>query len=211
MPKFSARAVIFDLDGTLTPVTSPWRMVHEALGTWTRAKAYHDSFFAGGIDYDTWCRLDVSLWDGCGLEEVHSLIDRIKPVPEAIEILRAVASHRNGDGARVEMMILSSGFERTAEKVLAAAELGRERVTVRANGLSENGGNLVGVSNVALGDPRRNKRAHLQRFLDHHSIQAEEAVALDDLDLDRETFAELGAFIHVSEPGDLRKVYEYLG
>ncbi len=210
MKTFPARAVVFDLDGTLTSVTSPWRMVHEAFGVWEEAVVYHDRFFAGEIDYPTWCRLDSALWRDRNYADVLEILDRIEPTPEAVEILRAVAAHRHPDGSDVAMMILSSGFERIARKVLRKADLPRERVTVVANEIEQTEEGIEGRATVVLDDPEHGKTAHVRRFLKTAGVRPEAAVAVDDRLDDRDLFNDLGAFVHIEKPADLRRVYEFL-
>ena len=44
--------IIFDLDGTLTLVPSPWRHVHERLGLWDEvASGFLDQWLAGDISH----------------------------------------------------------------------------------------------------------------------------------------------------------------
>lgn len=185
-------------------------MVHEAFHTWDEAVVYHDRFFNGEIDYDTWCRLDVSLWQEHGIQEVGKLLDAIEPTPEALDVLSAVATHRLQNGSQVEMMILSSGFEEVARRVVAMAGLPKERIRIVANRLDMVDGRLVGKPVVALNDALRSKAAHLNRFLATRKIRPELALAIDDREEDRESFVHLGAFLHVEKPADLLRVLDYL-
>ncbi len=210
MQPFSARAVIFDLDGTLTPVTSPWRLVHEAFGVWDQARAYHDSFFAGEIDYPTWADLDAALWTGHSLKEITDVLDRIEPTPPAIDILQETAEHSLSDGTPLPILILSSGFDGVARRVLNRAGLLNGRIQVIANGIEEREGHPVGVTRVSLNDPERGKRAHLMRFLGDHKVFPSEAIAVDDRAEDRDLFHDFGAFLHVTTPDDLYRLRDYL-
>ena len=55
-------SVIFDLDGTLTNIPSPWRYVHERLGLWQdTACGYLDEWLSGKISYEEFCRRDTNL------------------------------------------------------------------------------------------------------------------------------------------------------
>ena len=59
------RAVLFDLDGTLTPVPSVWRHLHEGLGLWeSAARRHQEDFERGAISYETFCALDAAHWKG---------------------------------------------------------------------------------------------------------------------------------------------------
>ncbi len=207
---FPARAIIFDLDGTLTPVKSPWRLVHEAFGTWDQAVTYHDQFFAGKIDYETWADKDSGLWSGRKLDDVLNVLNTIQPTQAALEVLPQVAAHRLADGSPVAMMILSSGFIGVAKRVLQQAGLPDGRVKVVANDVQQQNGRMVGVSNVALRHPERSKPAHVAHFLAEHGVTGHEAIAVDDRLQDKDDFSALGAFVHVETPEDLYRVLEFL-
>lgn len=207
---FPLRAIIFDLDGTLTPVASPWRYVHEHFGLWEKACAYHDAFFRGEFDYATWCRLDVALWAGHDLKEVQTLLGSIPPTPEALEVLSRTAAFRDADARPLALMILSSGFEDVAHRVVRDAGIEPGRVTVVANRLLEREGRIVGVPRVILGDARRDKRAHTANFLAAHNCPPSLAIAVDDREEDREVFANLGGFVHIRQAADILGVLDFL-
>src|SRR3990172_4424343 len=105
-------AVIFDLDGTLTKVPSPWRYVHERLGVWeTTACAYLDEGLAGRITYEEFCRRDTRLWNGRPVSEIESLLDEIDWNPHVSFIARRLMD------AKVPSIIISSGFHYVARKI----------------------------------------------------------------------------------------------
>jgi len=203
---FQAKAVIFDMDGTLTDCPSPWRKVHEHFGVWEQAVAYHDEFFAGKIDYETWCRLDLGLWQGHPLDEIREVFNTIHASREALAVLRMVADYRLADGNSVAMMILSSGFDELARRILAEAGVSENRVDVVANHFEEIDGRLWGHARVALNDPVRGKRAHIDRFLGRHRLDALEVLAVDDRIEDQSLYLHLGAFLHVEKAADLMDV-----
>lgn len=59
------RGIIFDLDGTFTPVRSVWQYIHEALDTWeSHGKHSLDAFLAGRITYEEFAYLDAGAWRG---------------------------------------------------------------------------------------------------------------------------------------------------
>src|SRR2546428_12745420 len=84
-------SVIFDLDGTLTNIPSPWRYVHERLGLWQdTACGYLDEWLSGKISYEEFCRRGKNLWDGRTLDEIHGLLRENgfkRPVPAVAERL----------------------------------------------------------------------------------------------------------------------------
>src|SRR5689334_13230519 len=72
-------SVIFDLDGTLTKIPSPWQYVHERLGVWeTKACSYLEEWLSGKICYEEFCQRDTSLWNGRSIGEIHSYLDEIE-------------------------------------------------------------------------------------------------------------------------------------
>jgi len=105
-------SVIFDLDGTLTNVPSPWRYVHERFGVWNNmACAYLDEWLLGRISYEEFCRRDTSLWNGRTIDEIHALLDEIefnRHVPAVVDRLMR---------AGVPSIIISSGFRYVASKI----------------------------------------------------------------------------------------------
>ena len=57
--------MVFDLDGTLTPVRSVWQYIHEALGMWDADARLHQAAFEHGtISYGEFCARDAAHWKG---------------------------------------------------------------------------------------------------------------------------------------------------
>ena len=84
MPEY--RAVLFDLDGTLTPVRSVWQHLHETLGSWeTRAWRHQERFESGEIGYQKLCDLDAAHWKGMAESDLKAITDRIPYRPGARE------------------------------------------------------------------------------------------------------------------------------
>ena len=82
------RAVLFDLDGTLTPVRSVWRHLHETLGEWeSTARKHQDAFEAGAISYEEFCAMDAAHWKGMPESRVvlgHALRNALLPLVTVI-------------------------------------------------------------------------------------------------------------------------------
>jgi len=72
-----SRIIFFDLDGTLTPVKSVWRFLHEHLGTEEAAAINRKLFFESKIDYKKWAELDALLWKGMPVYRLHKILDKI--------------------------------------------------------------------------------------------------------------------------------------
>src|SRR5438477_6964898 len=102
-------SVIFDLDGTLTMIPSPWRYVHERLGVWENtACGYLQEWLSGRIGYDEFCRRDTRLWSGRSVREIQDYLDEIhinRHVPGIVQRLV---------DAQIPSIIISSGFHYVA-------------------------------------------------------------------------------------------------
>jgi phosphoserine phosphatase len=139
--------VVFDLDGTLTAVDSPWRCLHEAFGTWGQGKMVARRYLDGEISYKEWAETDVRFWAGAPLLKVKSILDGI-PYRQGAEEVFCRLKERG-----VKIVILSAGLSILAEK--AARELGADLAI--ANELRTNDGRLTGEIDVrvALDDKDR--------------------------------------------------------
>ncbi len=132
--KREIRLVIFDLDGTLTPVDSLWGYLHDALGTWDRGKISAQRYLRGEISYREWAEADAECWAGMTLRHVRYYLNQIpyrKGARELFEELRR---------RKVKTAILSAGLSLLADKV--AAELHADFVV--SNELQTNNGRLTG-------------------------------------------------------------------
>ncbi|MEM2905144.1 MAG: HAD family phosphatase [Candidatus Bathyarchaeia archaeon] len=135
------RLVAFDLDGTLTRVSSIWQHVHEALGTWTQGARYARSFFRGEITYEQWARLDARLWRGVSLEALEPLLASVRYMQGAEEVVSCLRKQ----GLKVGT--ISAGLSLLADK--AMRELGLDFSV--ANELVIKDGKLTGEIQVRVG------------------------------------------------------------
>jgi phosphoserine phosphatase len=126
--------VIFDLDGTLTPVDSLWRYLHDAFGTWEQGRAAALRYRHGEMSYDEWAQSDAGCWAGESLDQVHSVLEKIPYRKGARELFHEL--RRRG----VKIAILSAGLSILADK--AAAELGADLAV--SNELETSDGRLTG-------------------------------------------------------------------
>jgi phosphoserine phosphatase len=133
--------VVFDLDGTLTAVDSPWRCLHEAFGTWKHGKTVAQRYLDGEISYKEWAETDVRFWAGTPLLKVKSILDDIPYRQGAEEAFR----HLKDRG--IKTVILSAGLSILAERV--ARELGADLFI--ANELRTDDGRLTGGIEVRVG------------------------------------------------------------
>jgi phosphoserine phosphatase len=194
-------AVIFDLDGTLTKVPSPWRYVHERLGVWeSRACNYFDEWLSGNIAYEEFCHRDTGLWSGCPVDEIYSYLDEIelnRHVPAVIEALTE---------ARIPSIIISSGFKYVAAKI--RDEHRWNPLTIFANELTDGPVVRINVSGD-FGSPI-SKRALARQSLATIGSSMSDTLVVSDTTRDLEQLSECGYKLHIVEEDDLLRVGDFL-
>ena len=194
-------SVIFDLDGTLTMVPSPWRYVHERLGLWDNTACHYlDEWLAGRISYEEFCRRDTSLWNGRTVVEIHSFLDEIdvnRHVPAVVERLVA---------RRMPSIIISSGFKYVAAKI--KQRCGWDPLLIYANELID--GPIVQI-NVSgdLASPL-SKKALAESALKSVGSTMTETLVVSDSPQDLEQLCHCGYKLHVREEDDLLRVNDFL-
>jgi phosphoserine phosphatase len=132
--------VIFDLDGTLTPVGSLWKYLHEEFGTWNQGKVAAEKYRRGEISYKEWAETDTRYWAGLPLSKLTQAIDRI-PYRDGVREVFRTLKERN-----VKTAIISAGLSLLADK--AARELGADFAL--SNELVTNDGRLTGGIKVKV-------------------------------------------------------------
>jgi phosphoserine phosphatase len=175
------RALLFDLDGTLTPVRSVWQHIHETLGLWEEeARRHQEAFLSGGIDYEEFCRRDAAHWKGRPEAELQAIADRIPYRPgvrEAVGLARA-------RGAVVG--VISTGLTLLADRVHRELDLA---FTI-ANRLVARDGILTGDVQVNVRHARKDEAVDL--FCGQFGIDRREVVSVGDSDGDISMFARTG-------------------
>jgi phosphoserine phosphatase len=194
-------SVIFDLDGTLTKIPSPWRYVHERLGVWENtACTYFEEWISGKISYEEFCQRDTSLWNGRSVDEIYSYLDEIelnRHVPAVVERLVA---------AKIPSIIISSGFKYVAAKI--QQDHGWDPLIIYANELVEGPMVRINVSGD-FGNPL-SKKALAQRSLAMLGSSMADSLVVSDTTRDLEQLCECGYHLHVREEDDLLRVNDFL-
>ena len=95
--------VVFDLDGTLTPVDSLWKYLHDEFGTWEHGRIAAKRYERGEISYKEWAETDAGYWAGASLSRITAALDRISYRPGAREVFRALRERS------VKIAIISAG------------------------------------------------------------------------------------------------------
>lgn len=163
------RAVIFDLDGTLTPVHSVWQYIHERLGTWeNQGLKSLQAFLEGRITYQEFADRDVWAWKGvarCTLERIVSEIP-LRPGSE-----RTTATLK---AAGLKLAILSSGLDLLANPV--GQKLGMDLCL--ANGLGFSNDILDGTVQIRV--PWHGKPDRLPMICQTLGVEPSEVAVVGD-------------------------------
>jgi phosphoserine phosphatase len=135
------KAVIFDLDGTLTDTRSVWRHLHKKFSTWDVGEKTADLYENGKITYEEWARLDASCWKNIPLAQVLSALGEIRYTTGAPELMEQLRTHGIRTG------IVSAGLSVLVDK--AKIDLGVDLAI--SNELRVNEGTLTGEVLVRVG------------------------------------------------------------
>ena len=111
----SLRLAVFDLDGTLTPVRSPYDYVHRALGVKAEAAKIKSRYQRGELDYLEWGQEETGLWRSLPVEHLIAITRAIPYWPGVVEFVQRLKD------AGVVVAIVSAGFDLHVEQ--RAAEL----------------------------------------------------------------------------------------
>ncbi len=200
----SPSLLLLDLDGTLTPVRSPWQYIYERLGIWESiGKPILDRYHRGEIDYAAFCRLDVQAWEeaGADLETLEQILDEIPLPQESLNFLEAVRERG------FHVTLLSTGFQRVADNLEERTGMNSPAgIRTVINGIRLNEGRLEPVLRVHEGNTRRGKGAWAKRLVHFSGIPLERTFAVGDGVSDRFMFSQVGKGIPVRGPSDLEKV-----
>ena len=141
------RLVVFDLDGTLTPVDSLWRYLHEAFGTWEKGRIAAERYRKGEISYTEWAEADARCWTGISLVALSEVIGKI-PYRNGVRTVFYDLKHNS-----VKTAIVSAGLSVLADKF--ARELDAD--FAEANDLEVNDGALTGGVRVKVSVTEKGK------------------------------------------------------
>ncbi len=196
------QSIIFDLDGTLTRVPSPWRHVHERLGVWEEtASSFLNQWLAGEIPYEEFCRRDFELWAGHDVQEIEALLDEIQincHVPDVVRRLRA---------EHIPSFIISSGFSHVAHKI--QADHLWEPLKIYANDLAD--GPEVHIRVSADVDSPISKRRLADTIFESAGVSPERTLVVSDSERDLEMLSQCGHQLLVEKEDGLLKVHDFLG
>ena len=194
-------SIIFDLDGTLTKVASPWQYVHERIGVWeTTACHFLNEWLAGGISYEEFCRRDTTLWNGRTVGEIHGFLDEIhfnRHVPAVVEQLVA---------RKIPSIIISSGFKYVASKI--QQQCCWDPLLIYANELSD--GPTVQINVSGDFSSPLSKKSLAQDALRSLGLTMSETLVVSDTTRDLEQLSDCRYKLHVQKEDDLLCVNDFL-
>src|SRR5215468_508214 len=194
-------SVIFDLDGTLTRVPSPWQYVHERLGVWESTACYHfDQWLSGKINYEEFCRRDTDLWNGRTVDEIYSYLDEIewnRHVPAVVEKLVAM---------RIPSVIISSGFKYVASKIQQQCRW--DPLLIYANELVA--GPMVRINVSGDFQSPISKKALAEQALASVGSTMAGSLVVSDSMRDLQQLSDCGYKLQVVEESDLLRVTDFL-
>lgn len=175
------RAVLFDLDGTLTTVESVWRHLHESLGLWkAEAHRHQEEFERGAIDYEEFCRRDAGHWKGMAERDLRAVSDRIPYRPGARECVAALRA------AGLVVGVVSTGLTLLAERVHRELDLA---FTI-ANRLVARRGRLTGEVKVNVEHGGKGEAVDL--FCGQFGVDYREVITVGDSEGDISMFEHSG-------------------
>jgi phosphoserine phosphatase len=207
------KLVAFDMEGCLTDTPTLWEIMHTRIGTWdSHGRPYWEQYRAGAFDYDTFARMDVSVWQGSPVAELHASVRDVPLMPGCDELLGSLAD------AGIAMAIISNGLLCLAARFRDA--YGVEHLF--ANRVHIEDGRLTGGLDVVL--PYEGKGGTLRALASRLGIPREAIASVGDSASDVGMFREsrIGVAFrpsddvvttgatHVVEDGDLRTLMPIL-
>jgi phosphoserine phosphatase len=166
--KRNIRLVIFDLDGTLTPVDSLWRYLHDAFGTWDRGKIAASKYRRGEISYKEWAETDAAYWAGASVSDVMNILEQIPYQKGAREVFEELKRRQ------VKLAIVSAGLSVLTDRV--ATELGAD--VAFSNQLETRDGRLTGGITVKVAV--NNKKEIIEQIATQFNIPLKEVALVGD-------------------------------
>jgi len=162
------RLVVFDLDGTLTPVDSLWSYLHQALGTWETGRMTAERYMRGELTYQEWAEADARCWVGVHVSRILEILDQIPYRDGADRVFRTLKERK------IRTAILSAGLSILVDK--AARRFGVD--ISLSNTLRSNDGRLTGEIDVRVG--LREKKRLVEQIAEKLGVSLSEVALVGD-------------------------------
>ncbi|MDI6704076.1 MAG: HAD-IB family phosphatase [bacterium] len=188
---------LFDMDGTLTEVVSPWEYLHRKFSLWDgKGEVYLDRYLSHKISYEQFVEFDTSLWQGKRRSEIEEALDEI-PFVEGLE---ETFKRLRNDG--IKIAILSTGFSYLGKRI--KRKVGIDDIRVYANELMYDEsdwfkGVKINVSNDP--DSKRGKKDLVREICNEIKTSPVNTVAIGDGSSDKEMFESCGLSILFNDRG----------
>jgi phosphoserine phosphatase len=134
-PTSTLKLAVFDLDGTLKQVTSPYSHVHRALGVQEEAALILARYRRGELSYEGWGQEEIALWRGLEVARLVDIVSQIPYWPGAQDFVGRLRA------AGVTVALVSAGFDVHVRR--CAAELGVDHAYHNRLGIED--GRLTGA------------------------------------------------------------------
>jgi phosphoserine phosphatase len=185
------RAVLFDVDGTLTPVRSVWQHLHESLGLWDGdADRHQEAYRSGAISYDEFCARDAAHWKGRPVADLKAIADQIPYRPRAKDAVMSVRASGLLTGA------VSSGLTILADRVHEELDLAFSI----ANRLVSRRGRLTGEVKVNVEHGRKGDAVDL--FCRQFGVDPLDVISVGDSEGDISMFERTGYSVAFNPVGE---------
>jgi phosphoserine phosphatase len=128
-PNSSLKLAVFDLDGTLNQIPSPYGYVHRALRVHDKAARILARYRSGELSYVQWGEEEIALWRGLQIERLIEIVSEIPYWPGAREFVRRLKARG------VAVALVSAGFDVHVRR--CAAELGVDHAYFNRLGVAD--------------------------------------------------------------------------
>jgi phosphoserine phosphatase len=183
------KLAVFDLDGTLKQVTSPYSHVHRALGVHEQAARILARYRSGELTYVQWGQEEIALWRGLEVSRLVEIVSGIPYWPGAREFVGRLKA------AGITVALVSAGFDVHVQR--CAAELGADHAYYNRLGVED--GRLTGA--FWAGVNSHNKGQLVRELQARFGATRAETLVAGDNDHDATMFPEAAVSIAVA-PAD---------
>ena len=178
-----------DVDGTLTAgEKSSWELVHDYFGVKDEMEDHSSKYFTGQISYEEWAALDVALWKGRPISDLHKALNP----PVLIDGAKEGIQKLQDQGFKV--VLLSGGIDIMVNEVahLVGADFAH----------SNEIGHLNGVIDGTMGEMVGEKSKVIRELVKKFNIDLQKSVAIGDNFNDIDMFEMVGKSIAINPKND---------